>query len=279
MYQLAGYMELSSYRNNLKQVFKQHNIEVSDVDIILSHVLKIKKTELIFVNEIDKNSIKKVNKMVKKRLKHKPIDKIIKKAYFYRDEFIVNQYVLTPRSDSEILIEEALKIIENNRLNSALDMCTGSGCLAITLAKYSNIEIDACDISKKALKIAKKNAKKLKANVKFLKSDMFKNINKKYDLIVSNPPYIKTEEINFLDEEVKNYDPILALDGGIDGLKFYRIINENAKKYLNKCGYLILEIGDTQLQEIITLFKDYDYIKCLKDYGGHDRVVVLKKGE
>lgn len=269
-------MKLFKLRADLKQQFNQHNIDEVDVDIILSMVFKVPRTELILLDEVDNKSLKRIKKIVKARLKHKPIDKITKTAYFYKDKFYVNQHVLTPRSDSEILVEYALNLIFKKGLKTALDMCTGSGCLGITIAKYSNIKMTACDISKKALKIANKNAKNLNTKLVLKKSDMFNKIDEKYDLIISNPPYIETREIDGLEKEVKCYDPILALDGGDDGLKFYKIIENNAKKYLNKNGYLIMEIGETQLSDIKALFNNYHFVESLKDYGGLDRVVVFK---
>ena len=164
-------------------------------------------------------------------------------------QFIVNENVLIPRADTEILVEEAIKLIQSK--NHILEMCTGSGAIAISLAKYiKNVNITATDISKEALEIAKQNAKKLlkKQDIEFIQSDMFENVKNKYNIIISNPPYIKTEEIK---EYKLQYEPKLALDGGEDGLRFYRKIIQEGIKHLKPEGIMLLEIGYNQKREVI----------------------------
>ena len=163
---------------------------------------------------------------------------------------------------------------------SVLDLCTGSGAIGVSIAKYSDTVVTMSDISKNALEIAKKNAESNEVTDKcnFVLSDMFENIEGEFDIIVSNPPYIKTKVINTLDKEVQN-EPQLALDGGEDGLNFYRIIAENAYKYLNKDGILALEIGYEQKEEVIALLEkvgQYTEIYCKKDLGDNDRIIVCK---
>ena len=194
--------------------------------------------------------------------------------------FFVNQNVLIPRSDTEILVEEVINTYKNEHVK-ILDMCTGSGCIAISLKKYmQNSEVYGIDISKEALKVAQINAKNNNVDVKFKCSDMFADIqNKDFDVIVSNPPYIKTQVINTLDKEVKN-EPIIALDGGEDGLYFYKKIINEAFNFLADNGMLFLEIGFDQkeeLEKLIKADKRYELVKTKKDLGDNDRIVVVKK--
>ena len=161
-----------------------------------------------------------------------------------------------------------------------LDLCTGSGCIAISLKHYlSQAEIFASDISEKALNIAQNNAKQNNTEINFIKSDLFQNIQDKFDIIVSNPPYIKTDIIKTLDEEVQN-EPIIALDGGNDGLDFYKNILNEAYNYLNNEGKLYLEIGYDQKEDLINLYnndKRYKNIECIKDLANNDRVIIIEK--
>lgn len=218
----------------------------------------------------------------------KPIQYIMHNQEFMKMNFYVDENVLIPQPDTEILVEEVINICsglscaytkdQNIRI---LDLCTGSGAIGISLAKYiENSKVTMSDLSKKALEIANKNAIKneVKDRCSFINSDMFENINEKYDIIVSNPPYIKTEVINTLSKEVQN-EPSLALDGGEDGLRFYRIIANNAWKYLNKNGILALEIGYDQNDDVIKLLMatgKYRDIYSKKDLSNNDRIIVGK---
>ena len=239
-------MKLFEIRKNLKEKFMSCNIEVQDVDFIIAEVLGVKRTELALIDTIDENQLNEIFAKCNLRLQNIPVDKIFKKAYFYGMEFKVDENVLTPRPESEMLVETALKYIKQNNYKTALDLCTGSGCLAISTKLNCDIEMTASDISQKALTIAKENAKNLHAEINFIKSNMFEKIEKSFDIIISNPPYIDTDEINDLDEEVKNNDPFIALDGGEMGLEFYNIIHNNLRKHLNDNGVLVMEIGDEQ---------------------------------
>jgi len=193
-------------------------------------------------------------------------------------EFLVNESVLIPRADTEILVEEAISFAEAG--GRILDLCTGSGAIAISFAKYlKDNYIVASDISIEALEVARMNAKSLLENkqIEFIESDMFEKIEQKFDIITSNPPYIKTAVIK--DYDLK-YEPILALDGGADGLEFYKVIIREACNYLKKSGKLLLEIGFDQGLEVMQLINNSNFYKdvyCKKDLFGNDRVIVCSK--
>ena len=233
-----------------------------------------------YLDNVDERSVERFKNNIQNFLEGIPIQYINNKAYFMGLEFYVDENVLIPRCDTEILVEEIIKIIKKDSLLKILDLCTGSGAIAISLKKYlNNIEIMASDISDKALMVARKNASKIGVDVKFIESDLFNNINGKFDLIVSNPPYIKKSVIPSLDKQVRN-EPILALDGGKDGLNFYRKISYDAKKFLNNNGYLCFEIGYDQRKDVedILLQNGYINIYSKKDYGGNDRIIICKYG-
>ena len=209
-----------------------------------------------------------------------PIQYITNKQEFMQLNFFVNENVLIPRSDTEILVEEIIENYKNKEVK-ILDLCTGSGCIAISLKKYiENSKVYAIDISEEALNIAKQNAMNNETDITFIKSDMFSNIKEeKFDIIVSNPPYIKTEVIKKLDKEVKK-EPLIALDGGNDGLYFYKKIIEEGYKFLNEEGKIFFEIGYDQKEDIINLINNnnkYELIKTKKDLENNDRIIVIGK--
>ena len=268
--------------NNLKQ----NNIENSTLKakILLANILNVKKEYLLIHSEeqVKQEDKIKYENCIKELIKGKPLQYITNKQEFMGLDFYVDENVLIPQPDTEILVEKAIEIAETTQKNKILDMCTGSGCIAISLAKkINNAQIIAVDISNNALNVANKNAinNNVENKIKFINSDMFNNIEEKFDIIVSNPPYIETETINKLEIEVQN-EPHLALDGGIDGLKFYKIIANNAFKYLNENGYLLLEIGYNQQNSVTQLLQDigkYKNIETVKDLGGNYRVVIARK--
>lgn len=263
---------------------KEHNIEepILKAKILLAFVL-CKTKEYLLINqneEINKDIIKIYETNIEKIINGFPIQYITNKKEFMGLDFFVNESVLIPRNDTEILVEESLNIIKKHNMHEILDLCTGSGAIAVSIAKnIENAKIIATDISEEALKIAKKNAiqNNVFEKVKFQKSNMFEKINSKFDIIVSNPPYIETKTIKELSEEVQK-EPYIALNGGQDGLDFYKIIAENAKMFLNKNGHLTLEIGYNQKESVIKILKNYEYknIYTKKDLGGNDRVIVCK---
>ena len=213
-----------------------------------------------------------------------PIEHITHQKEFMKLNFYVDENVLIPRQDTEVLVEEVMKIAKKIRARKILDLCTGSGAIAISLAKYlENIQLTALDISGKALDIAIANAKNnhVQDKITFVESNLFQDLGQeKYDIIVSNPPYIRRKEIETLDKEVRR-EPRLALDGGEDGLDFYRNIIDKGYEYLKYGGYICLEIGYDQKEEVMKIIKDKkQYIEtyCKKDLYDNDRVVVTRLG-
>lgn len=268
--------KIAFVKKYLCQQFKKADIDEFEVNVLLSEVLKVPFSKLVLLDEITNFQFFLVKHYAKKRVKGMPITKIFKRAYFYGLEFDITNDVLSPRQETELLVSEALKRIKTG--DNVLDLCTGSGCIAVAIAKNSNANVWASDVSKKALKIAKKNAKKHNANVEFVQSNLFENINKKFDIIVSNPPYIETKTIDTLSVEVKKYDPILALDGGEDGLDFYKKIIESLPNYLNENGTILFEIGFNQAESVKKLLKQNSFEAiCLKDYENKDRIIVGKR--
>ena len=221
--------------------------------------------------------------VIDRRSSHIPLQHITGQAWFYGRGFNVNSDVLVPRQDTEVLVSEALKVI--NAKDSVLDMCTGSGCIIITLALEKKLgRALGADISEAALKVASGNREKLGADdVTFVKSDIFSDINvndeELFDVIVSNPPYIATGEIETLTEEVRIHDPYIALDGLEDGLHFYREITQQSMNYIKSGGWLLYEIGCTQAHDVSDIMSEYGYsnIKVIKDLAGLDRVVMGRR--
>ena len=258
-------------------------------DILLQFVLNMEKTELIInqekeVNEENKNTY---FYYIEEIIKGKPVQYITNEQEFMNLKFYVDKYVLIPQPDTEILVEEGIKkIIEIEKKHiKVLDLCTGSGAIAIAIKKYAEklkkyVEVYASDISEEAIKIAKKNAKTNNTSINFIVSNMFENIEEEdFDIIISNPPYIKTKIIDTLSKEVQN-EPHIALDGGEDGLFFYRKILEKGHKFIKQKGYILLEIGYDQKNDIIEILKtinEYEDFKCIKDLSNNDRVILLKR--
>ncbi|MBQ2938599.1 MAG: peptide chain release factor N(5)-glutamine methyltransferase [Clostridia bacterium] len=211
-----------------------------------------------------------------------PLEHITHQREFMKLNFFVNENVLIPRQDTEILVEEVINIAKKINARKILDLCTGSGAIAVSLAKYlPQSKVVAADISKDALSIAKKNAinNDVQNQIIFINTDMFTDLkNEEFDIIVSNPPYIKTNVIEQLDEQVKK-EPYIALDGGEDGLYFYKKIVNESYKYLKKDGYLCLEIGFDQKKDVIGLIENEDKFEdtySKKDLCNNDRIVVTK---
>ena len=226
--------------------------------------------------EIEEEQYTRYKTMIEARAKRIPYQYLINQQEFMGLQFYVNENVLIPRQDTEVLVELAMKQADDADI---LDMCTGSGCIILSLGKLCKPKsLTAVDISSEALEVAKKNARNLEVPVTFIESNVFDKVTGTYDIIVSNPPYIPTKVIEGLMPEVKEHEPILALDGLEDGLHFYRILAKEAYKYLRKDGYIFLEIGHNQGEEVKNLLMDAGFteVNIVKDLPGHDRVVVCK---
>ncbi|OFO60144.1 protein-(glutamine-N5) methyltransferase, release factor-specific [Peptoniphilus sp. HMSC075B08] len=209
-----------------------------------------------------------------KRKNGMPIQYILGEEDFYGRSFKVLKDVLIPRQDTEISVETLLKIIKNNKINNMLEIGCGTGIVSISVDLETKIDVTAVDISKKAIENSIINKEKLGSRIKIMKSDLFTNIKESFDLIYSNPPYIKSDEIEKLQVEVRKHEPRLALDGGEDGLHFYRKIIEKTPKYLNDRGYLVFEIGHDEAKDICALMEDKFDVEVIKDLSKLDRVVV-----
>ena len=224
--------------------------------------------------EADSDLCPKYLMLINRRCTRMPLQYITGKAYFMGLEFKVTPAVLIPRFDTEILVEEVLKYVDDE--STVLDMCTGSGCIGISLAALEKCTVTAVDVSEEALEIAKINAESNHADtVTFVQGNMFENVTGTFDVIVSNPPYIPTKDVLELMPEVKEHEPMMALDGCEDGLFFYRILAEQATDFLNPEGLLIMEIGYNQAEHVKNLLANNDFIgiRVIKDLAGHDRVV------
>jgi len=241
----------------------------------------IRKNEIVLDEYETKTLFEYLNKLIYKKI---PIQYIIGEVALFNETYIVNESVLIPRQDTEILIEKAIEYINRDNLKEGLDLCSGSGAIGISVCNNSNINsMHFIDISKDALEVTKKNIIKNKVaqDTLCINSDLFENImtsEYKYDIIISNPPYIPTEDIDNLSIYVKS-EPIIALDGGKTGLFFYEKIINEARNYLNNNGYIMFEIGYDQMQDITNLFgnyKEYEIVEKVKDLNSNDRVIICR---
>lgn len=277
-------MQVKRVLEEAVKILKDNNIDeaIIKAKIVLCMVLKIEK-EYIIINdskEMAKEDEEKYFQYINKLKNGIPLQYITNNQEFMKLNFFVDENVLIPRADTEILVEEVISLANDDK-NKILDVCTGSGAIAVSLAKYiKNSNVMALDISKEALKIAEKNAFNNNVNIKLIESDLFNNLEENdFDIIVSNPPYIRENVINELSIEVK-HEPKIALDGGKDGLDFYRKLSSESYKYLKEDGYLCLEIGYDQKNEVIEILKNekkYKNIYSKKDLFGNDRIIIAQK--
>ena len=252
----------------------------SDTHLLMDAICHVSRNVILVHGELEVEGaqISAFTEALKKRCTHIPVQYITGVQNFMGLDFCVNEHVLIPRFDTEILVEEVMKELHDGF--SILDMCTGSGCILLSLLKYSNNCVGVgVDISTEALAVAKKNGEKLGIEATFVESNLFEQITGKYDIIVSNPPYIKSDVILTLMEEVRCHEPILALDGTKDGLFFYRKIVEESPAYLNGGGMLFFEIGYDQGEAVKGLMEEKGFkdVKVVKDYAGLDRVVMGRR--
>ena len=252
-----------------------------DIELILQKVLDVDRIyiHLNLEKELDKKTLKEFNTLINQRLNNRPIAYIVESREFMGLDFFVKEGVLIPRPDTENLVEEIISICKDKEDLSILDIGTGSGAISVSLAKYLNAKVTSFDIEDIPLEVGKLNSKNNNVEVEFIKSDLFSSIKGKdikFDVIVSNPPYITDEEIKTLHPQVKDYEPYSALFGGEDGLYFYKEITKESIKYLKNGGILAYEVGYNQAEDVIKIMEKYNYQKVYKkkDIQGIDRVVI-----
>ncbi len=279
-------MNIQTLLNQASKTLKQLSNTSSKLDseILLSKIIKKNRKYLILNSneELKKENIKSFDYLVKRRKKGEPIAYLINKKEFWKQNFYINQNVLIPRPDTEILVEETLKLFNVNSKLNMLDIGTGSGCILLSILKERrNFFGTGIDISKKAINVARFNAKmhQLSNRVKFYNSDVDKFLIGKYDLVVSNPPYIKRQDLKYLEVDVKGFEPKLALDGGKDGFSKITKVISKTSTLLKRNGRFILEIGFGQKKKILSILKQNNFFinKVVKDYGKNDRCVISTK--
>ena len=279
-------MKYQEILNKGSQILKANNIKSSNLDceLILSKVLNKTREEILINlnNKINENQKKKFVFYVNKRRNKKPISHLLGYKFFWKHKFYINKSTLIPRPESEHIVEQALKHMPVGKSMRILDIGTGSGCLVISLLKdRCKSTATAIDISKEALKVAKINAKlhHLENKINFFNIDIDKFKSNKYDLIITNPPYISKVDLNRLDDDVRLYEPKLALDGGVTGFEKIKKIIEKSYKLLKYNGKLIIEIGDKQKKYTINILLNNGFYisKVCKDFSGKDRCLVSTK--
>ena len=278
-------MILKEIQRKLCNNFSIIGIETPELDarIILKEVLSLDDKDLILKESLDISNemIEKIIAIESRRLNGEPISKIFKKRDFYNSTFLISNDVLDPRPETELIVEIANNYIDKNEVKNILDLGTGSGCILLSILKENKmINGLGIDLSKDAISIAKQNSKKLNLETQsnFLISNWMSSVNYKYDLVVSNPPYIASEDIKKLSKSVKIYDPILSLDGGDDGLNSYRLIASDLKRVVSKDALIIIEIGYNQSLQVIEIFKknNFKLMKKYNDINGLDRVLTFQ---
>ncbi len=278
-------IEITTYAKLLeegKKTLETAGILEAELDAwyLLSDTISIDRTKFLVdrndPKELDHDLLEQYRSRLKKRAMRIPLQHILGIQEFMGIEFLVNDKVLIPRQDTEVLVEEVLK----EKGGTVLDLCTGSGCIAVSLAKLGHFQqVDAADISVDALDIAKENAKRAGVQVQFYQGNLFETITQKYDIIVSNPPYIPKEVIETLEPEVKKYEPYQALYGPNHGLYFYETISKFAVDFLNSDGKIFYEIGYDQAEAVCTILErnKYKEIEVIADLSGKNRVVKARK--
>ena len=263
-----------------------HNITEAqlDAEVLLCGVLKIKRNILVTLRQetLTQEQYQQYQNYLTRRITGEPVDYILGTSEFMGLKFKVNPDVLIPRPETELIVEQANKFIKENNLKTVLDLCTGSGAIAISVAHYNDniLSVVASDISKKALQVAKDNAttNNVLNKIDFIESNMFDNIiDKKFDIIISNPPYVTEDEYRNLQKEIF-FEPKTAFVAGKDGLEFYKIIAKKVSQYLNPKGILLLELNANISLQIADLFSDFLFVKIVKDNSNLDRILIAQNG-
>ncbi|MBO5224373.1 MAG: peptide chain release factor N(5)-glutamine methyltransferase [Clostridia bacterium] len=267
-----GQYEVSAMRNFINSKLSATDADSAEADWIMCHVLKIKRAELALRAPLNKDEYKAVMEIVNKRKEGTPLDYILGESEFYGLKIKVNENVLIPRLDTEVLVEHALKYVRSG--DKVLDLMTGSGCIAKAIKNNSTAQVFASDVSDEAIEVAKSNLSD--DGVLVIKSDVLENVDDVFDVIVSNPPYIRTEVVDTLTKEVLA-QPRIALDGGADGLDVYRKIALQVPDHLTDEGTLALEIGYDQAKDVADIMMEkFSFVRIIKDLNGNDRVVIAK---
>lgn len=269
-------MEIKDLRKEYLLMQNEHKDIMSDFFLIVSHIIKVATSSLTPYVDIDDKRVKRIRKLMARHISGEPVQKVIGYSMFYDCIIPYSRHTLTPRMETELLVEKVLDEIKGKK-SKILDMCSGSGCIGIAIAKHSDSRVVSADISKYAIKETKQNAKLNFVDIEVVQSDMFQNMKERFDIIVSNPPYIPDYEYQMLDKMVKKYDPKLALQADEDGLAYYKVIANEAYRYLNPNGKIFLEIGYNQGYKVKNLLQsNYQDIEVIQDYSGNDRIVVAK---
>ncbi len=272
--------KLSKLLETMKSRFEKRGIDASDAEWIVSLTLDIPRSALSQERIVSRKECREIVNIFDERMTGRPLWYIFGDTDFCGCKIKVDERVLIPRPETELLVRQALAALKDG--DSMLDLCTGSGAIAVAVAveaaKKKSVTIVGADISEEALEVARENARINQASVTFVKADLFDGIRGKFDLITANPPYIKSGEIVSLDQEVRDFEPRIALDGGEDGLDFYRRIAERIRRYIVRGGMCIMECGEGQAQEIIRIFRETarcDFAMVVRDDAGVERIVKI----
>ena len=278
-------MLLSELQKKITKILAEGGIETNSLDarIILREIFNFDEKELILNSDLilSESKISKVQKIITRRLNFEPVSKIFGKRDFYNSTFSISDDVLDPRPETENIVEIANNFILEKGYESFIDLGTGSGCIILSILKENkNLTAVGVDISIDAINIAKKNSKdmNLEKRSSFLVSNWLSSVYNSYDLIISNPPYIPSDEIITLSKTVKNFDPLISLDGGQDGLKSYKEIAQDINRVINKNGRVILEIGYNQAHDVIKIFesKEFKLLKIYNDINDLNRILTFE---
>ena len=276
------------YRKNFIDTYLKNNFDFeeakSEVDFALETLFNYTYKDFMLGKTLEEWQLSKLKKVFDERTKtHRPIQQIIGQSYFYGRKFFVNKYTLIPRPETELLVSKVLELVKNINSPKILDIGTGTGCIPLTLVLENNkIKADSVDISPEAIEIAKKNSlfHNIYNSVNFFKSNLFENVKDKYNLIVSNPPYIPIENKNNLQIEVKDFEPPCALfTTDKQGLEYYQKIIKNSQKYLLDNGFIAFEAGQNQHKYIVNILKEFNFnnIQIYKDYNSIERIITAQK--
>ena len=245
--------------------------------VLVAHGLNISLGDIFLHGEADADAVARIEHMAQRCAAGEPVEYVTGCAYFRHITLAVSQDVLIPRQETELVAGHAIELIKEHGYGRMLDLCTGSGCIAISVASETGAAVDACDLSQAALRLAEQNAQQNGVQVRFFASDMFENVTCKYDIIVSNPPYVSEDEYAALEHSVRHFEPRIALAAG-DGLDYYRVIASKANDTMTQGGALVLEIGAGQAADVTALLEagGFTGIKVIKDYTGRDRIVTAR---